>query len=50
MISTTFDLNQPKEQVGFRNHYSIGHMHVINQVVEKYTRYNEPTMNGVHRL
>ncbi|CAH2098347.1 unnamed protein product [Euphydryas editha] len=41
-ITRVLDENQPKEQAGFRSGYStIDHIHVLRQIVQKYSEYNK---------
>ena len=42
-ITKVLDENQPKEQAGFRNDFSVvDHIHVVKQIVEKHNEYNMP--------
>ncbi|GBP48071.1 LINE-1 retrotransposable element ORF2 protein [Eumeta japonica] len=38
-IEKTLDEHQPIEQAGFRKDYSIDHIHVVRQILEKYNEY-----------
>ena len=39
----TLDENQPREQAGFRSrHSTTDHIHVVNQLKEKFREYNIP--------
>ena len=41
-ITNTLDLNQPKEQAGFRSKFStIDHIHTLRQLLQKYREYNK---------
>ncbi len=39
-MNKQLEWNQGMEQAGFRKYYSIGHIFVINQIIEKAIEYN----------
>lgn len=41
-ITNTLEENQPKEQAGFRRHFStIDHIHALRQILQKFKEYNK---------
>ena len=42
-LENTLDEHQPRKQTGFRRRYSTtDHIHIVNQLKEKYRKYNIP--------